>query len=523
MEHPRKPDYFQKDRKEIYHFVRKLRTSIANKKRLLLVIAEVKAGKREISEALKVEFPGKKGYYFTSLNRKDVQLQKAELEKYEIETYVISAMNDDGITALINEIKEKILAGAEILFFWDECDYGSGSTQKLSTLFNTFLDTPEVIHILVSATAHETLFSKLADRSDFEKHVFEPPPEYKGAKYFLDSGLVFAPKPFIEKQAPKSSILTFTAHAYEVMRDSFKDKRNIGCVRISGKGATTSAILGQVPELKRMLNAHFGGEFQGRPFKIKVIDSANGMNWEDSITRRGYTCEPLEANWLFIINQTCTRGTDLKGWHPNLAFWHDVRHCSKCNLNTLLQAILRPSHYSSCYKKETMFNGKKVVMNVPQPIRLYVDRAAVLAATGDFSQFKEQKGKAPTRMAKTRNTAEYEHHESEDYASLKVYFDAISQPFPLLSSFPKEGEFYKPQKVLGIREEDRARTVWDYEHAARLRIQENRRHHYFVVPSYRDLSDASTIVWHITRKLSKQEVTKAFETTGKSMYQTGDI
>lgn len=516
-EHPHNREWFISKRKEIHTFVSKIDESIENGKRIILAEAEVKAGKKEIVECIKTENPDIKGYYITSLNRKDVKNQKDELALYGIETFVVN--NDSVISKIITDVTEHIKKGKKVYFFFDECDYGSGKNQKIAGVFTVFMNTPEVIHILISATAQETLFASIADRSDFETLKFIPPTTYKGAKYFLENDLVYTPKPFILKQP--SSELTITPHAYDVMRESFTETRNIGGIRITGKGYTTETILTCVRQLEKMVNRHFDGGYHGRPFKIKVIDSNNEFNWEDSITRRGYTCQPLEANWLFIFNQTCTRGTDLKDWHPNLAFWHDARPCNSCNLNTLLQAILRPSHYSACYTKNMVVNGKPQIINIHQPIRLYVDKAAVKAATGDFTDYKKAKGKAPTRTIKTRNNAEYETHEDDNYESLKKYFSEINQPFPPLSTFPKNGEFYKSSKSLGINEEDRNREIWDYDNAKRLKFQENRRHHYYIIPAYRNLTEFRSLVWIITRKLSKQdaEKLKTFKATSKSMYE----
>jgi hypothetical protein len=509
--HPHNKVWFYRERKEIYNFVKNLKVSIAAKKRLLLLVAPVKAGKREITECIKNELPDYTGYYLTSLNRKDVKNQQEELEKYNIQTCVIS--RDDIVAKLIININKEISKGKKIILFWDECDYGSGKNQKLNGIFQIFVDNENVVHCLISATAHETMFSSLAERKDFAILEYVPPEAYKGAKYFLENNLVFKAKPFIERESDISPMLRFTDHAFDVMRESITSLRNIGGVRITAKGITTESILQQIERLEESLNTHFGNSLSGRPIKIKVIDANHELNWEDKIIRRGYTCQPIDTTWLFIFNQTCTRGTDLKGWHPNLGFWHDARSCKTCNLNTLLQAILRPSHYANSY-----IDG--VSTPTPQPIRLYADLAAVKAATGDFTDYKKEKGKAPTRMTKTRNFAEYETHEENTYDALKRHFDEIEQQLPPLSSFPKQGEFYKPLKALGINEADRAREVWDYENAKRLKFQENRLNKYYIIPSYTTEGDSSSLVWIITRKLTKQQADKKnpFQATSKSMY-----
>jgi hypothetical protein len=520
MEDPLPKGWFRQHRKEIYKFAEDVKKTEQSGKRIMLVVAPVKAGKKEITECVKLEYPDYKAYYLTSLSRKDVKQQQNTLSKYGIETHV---PRDNNIDEINEEILKHIEEGKRVLIFWDECDYGSGTTQKLSRIFKEFVDTPEIVHLLISATPEETLFSSLADRSDFKQLHFTPPKEYNGAKYFLENNLVDIPKPFLEKLSKTTADISFTVHALEVMRKSYTPTRNIGCVRVTGKTITTVMILAKLAELERVLNQHFNGNYHGRPFKIEVFDANNEMKWEHRITCRGYTCAPLQYNYLFIINQTCTRGTDLKGWHANLAFWHDARSCKSSNLNTLLQAILRPSHYSSCYMTKVIENDKEVEKPTSQPIRLYVDKAAVKAATGDYTDYKKENGKAPTRTTKSRNNAEYESHESANYEDLKVYFDAIKptpQPFPLKDSFPMQGNYYMPGKTLGINEDDRNRQIWEYEHAKRLKFQENRSSHYYIIPSYRDVRDTTTLVWVITRKLTKQASAKKgiFKATEKSMY-----
>jgi hypothetical protein len=84
--------------------------------------------------------------------------------------------------------------------------------------------------------------------------------------------------------------------------------------------------------------------------------------------------------------QTCTRGTDLKGWHAALAFWHDERVSDNVSLNTMIQAVLRPCHYSTDYG------------GTPQRVRLYVDRRVVqMAADDNMETYLAAGGKVPAR------------------------------------------------------------------------------------------------------------------------------
>jgi len=517
MPHPRTEAWFETNRPEIYDYcINYFIPAIINGKRFILTVADVKAGKREIVECCMVilnrMFPNKyKAYYLTSLNRKDVQAQKHELEKYGIDTYVV---NSDSIVAEIKkDIDNAVASGKKVIKFLDECDYGTGTNQKMGPLFHYFIENSSVIENLISATAEETLFSSIASRPDFILLKFTPPKEYCGAKYFLANQLIYEPKPFFQKDDYNQ--LTFTAHAVEVMRESYIGERNIGGVRVTGRGITTDLVLAQQARLEDELNRLHPES--SRPFKIKVIDGHRPFEWENEETCIGYV--KGNKRYMFVFNQTCTRGTDLKGWHPALAFWHDSRHCSKCNLNTLLQAILRPSHYSSCYKDAS---GNPT----PQKIRMYVSRAAVMAATGDYSLYTEEKGKAPTRTVRTRDSANYEIHGVDEsiteYSSLKVYFDAIQQEFPPLSSFTKERNFYCTPVAIGMTAEERQIKVWDFDRVKnQLKAQFNRRQMFVTIPCYMNTGDDSTLRWIIVRKLSKQEEKKkgSFKASAKSMYE----
>ena len=44
---------------------------------------------------------------------------------------------------------------------------------------------------------------------------------------------------------------------------------------------------------------------------------------------------------------------------------------------------------------------------------------------------------------------------------------------------------------------------------------------YYIIPAYRDLTDSRSLIWIITRKLSKQDADKLkpFKATSKSMYE----
>lgn len=383
MAHPHNIEWFGVNRNSIYTFVTEsVRGAIGRGKRNILVKAPVKSGKREHVECIAVTFRDAAVFYATSLDRKDVKDQKDELTKYGISTFLAK----EAQTAIL-AINRDLAVGRMVIVCFDECDYGSGSEQKMAAMYHAFVDDERVVKLYYSASAHETEASKLRHREDYDGLTYVPPAEYCGAEYFLDEGLV-APEvnSFFEKDEDEN--IAISEHAKLVVRESITHDRHIGVVRV-GRGFPTKDFK------KKAIKADIQSQLQsamgdGREWCIVPVDEKSSHNWEDRVTRIGYT-EDREVNYLFIIVQTCTRGTDLKGWHHRLAFWHDSRSKRKSNLNTLIQAFLRPCHYSSCYG------------GVPQRIRLYVDYVVVeMAAYDDLNAYLTAGGKPPTRTARMR-------------------------------------------------------------------------------------------------------------------------
>ncbi len=361
-----------------------LQEHVAAGKRNILVKAPVKSGKRELVEYIAVRNPEARVKYVTSLDRRDVQEQKKELQKYSIETHLTKG--EDAVSAAISDIDCVIKSQRVPMTCFDECDYGSGNNQKLARLYAHFLNNDKVVKLYFSATEHETAASNLNTREDFVAIEYVPPPEYCGAGYFLREGLVFKPAPFFENDG---GTINVSPHGRKVVQESFIDGRHIGVVRVPRKIPTSLFKDGHVrAALEQNLTAMLP---DGKSWKIVPIDEKSPHDWENPELTRGYVSSP-DKNYLFLIKMTCTRGTDLKGWHHKLAFWHDQREKEKVNLNTLIQALMRPAHYSTSYG------------GIPQRIRMYVEKAVVeMAHHDDMAKYLLAGGKAPTRTVASRD------------------------------------------------------------------------------------------------------------------------
>lgn len=383
MQHPYTLAHFETKSKEVVDFIRTLRAEIDAGKRHILVKAPVKSGKRIMVEVIAILF-GVPVRYITSLNRKDVKSQQTELESYGVKTHIME--KKEKIDPAIGDIRDYATRNGRVICCFDECDYGSGDKQVLAPLFQEFLDDNRVVKVYFSATAHETAYSELGNRpeGDYTVLVYTPPKTYRGAEWFLEQGLVFDALPFFEKDG---GYLSVSPHGIRAICDSVTPERHIGIVRVAERGLLMSDFKNDV-QRKALEEQLAAATPNGKGWEIVPIDEKVPFDWENPRIRASYVNHPEMGNVLFIVKQTCGRGTDLKGWHPRLAFWHDARGAPKTNLNTTIQAFLRPSHYSSTpgYNPEG------------ECIRLYVDRRVVrVAVDDDIDAYLKAGGKAPAR------------------------------------------------------------------------------------------------------------------------------
>jgi adenosyl cobinamide kinase/adenosyl cobinamide phosphate guanylyltransferase len=371
-EHPKSIDWFLKFRQETTAFTKTIVDAKNEGKTHILVNAPVKSGKKEIVEILK-QLTNGTVIYITSFNRKDVINQKKELNKYGINVHITD--RDHHCQLAISDIKSH--SGIVYLCI-DECDYGSGNLQKLSTVFSEIMHLYNVIKVYFSATSHELESSSLSEKDSYQYLKYIPSSEYNGAKYFLENDLVIDVEPFF--YLTSKDTVELSDHSEKVINESITPDKHIGVVRVANSKIFMSYF--KDPKIKNEIQNKLKSFMpKSRDWEIVPIDSDTPHEWENRNTCNRYTyCNKL--NYLFIIKQTCTRGTDLKGWHHRIAFWHDSRtHKSRSTPNTLIQAFLRPSHYG-----------------LPQKIRLYVDKMVIqLAADNDMQHWISEHGKAPTR------------------------------------------------------------------------------------------------------------------------------
>jgi len=388
----------------------------------ILIYAPVKSGKKVQVECLSVLLNSYRVIYITSLDRKDVKRQKEELDKYGIMTCVVKYDYD----AAIAQIKQYNDSNIKVLIVFDECDYGAGTNQLMSKFFNRVVDDKKIVKLYYSATPEETQYSKLSTRPDFQFVPFPIPATYCGARFFLDNDLWEEPAQFLEEA--EEGIIIVTGHGQHVCIEKYTAKRNIGVVRVTGSRMNARILKANVQRIEQQLNSLMPPD--SREIRVRVISQTDPFDWEDEPTQVGY-CQS-RFSWLFFIYQTCTRGTDLNGWHNRLAFWHDARSRTKSNLNTLVQAMLRPSHYSTSYLDE---DGNPQ----GQMIAMYVDlKVLERAAGGSIDAYLKSGGKPPirTKIGEPINDAN-----PDDFAMEVEEFDMLAN---VRAKYPRLGRGVEP-------------------------------------------------------------------------------
>lgn len=340
-EHPWTIQEFSTDRNEQFICANQIVTALDYNTNVL-VGAPVKSGKRQIAELVALMYNEKgsnnKHYFITALNRKDVKTQKEELSKYKLDVTTLAKKKD------AREFIKKLGTVSDpnnIIVHFDESDYGTGLDNVFAPVFD-FCKEKRIKLICYSATNEEAEKSGFADVAKVIR--FTPNAAYKGAKWFLDNDLVKEPESFFDG----SSI---TQHGKEVIDWwlTHTDKP-IAILRLTGG------------EREKGLYSSFKKE--GEMFLIKdkifckFIDGVSEFDWakDHESLLKAYKAQNLRT--LLVINQTCTRSTEL-GFHKHLAFLHDHRP-NESHYSTLAQAYLRVAHYDSVGHKIVVYGEKEV-------------------------------------------------------------------------------------------------------------------------------------------------------------------
>lgn len=341
-EHPWTIQEFDADRNEQFNCASEIVTALDYNTNVL-VKAPVKSGKRQIAEIVALIYgqkdPLNKHYFITALNRLDTKSQIEELSKYNLDVVVLGVQKDS------RNLIQKLTAAQNpnnIVVHFDESDYGTGIKNLFAKVFE-ICKKRRIKLVCYSATNEEAENSGFADVAK----VIEMTPNalYKGAKWFLDNDLVKEPEAFYDGE-------NITQHGKEIIDWWLaQTDKPIAILRLTGgekdKGLYNSFRRSSKKSLLTKNN-----------IECVFVDGFNGFDWMDEYKNLLESFEENGTRTLLVINQTCTRSTEL-GFHKHLAFLHDYRP-NESNYSTLAQAYLRVAHYHPQGHKIVVYGEKEV-------------------------------------------------------------------------------------------------------------------------------------------------------------------
>jgi len=357
--------------------------------RRILTRAPVKSGKREMAEYIamrdSVSAPMRAHAFVSAWHRKADEEQREELDGQNMKVFSIT--NEIAVAHCLAWVQAQLCDGLQVVIHLDECDHGSGSTQKLSKLWREIRDNKRINCILYSATPEEVLYSGEVDtESDINEmmgeileghHVcYTPPSGYCGPAKFLAEELVHVALPFFEKTA---SGYTLSEQGKAIVRDLksailVDPKRNILVLRLSysdgGNKKENKAIhqfiraCGSFPELSGfdiVADAAEGVDIRNPSVIRQTVEWSNPTFWRRNM--------PVEVPTIVVIDQKSSRSTE---WvcHDRIFATHDFRNVAR--FSTISQAVERVNHYKQKY------GGF-------QPIHVYCHKKSMLLSAGKIN------------------------------------------------------------------------------------------------------------------------------------------
>ena len=353
------------------------------------VKAEVKSGKKEVIIATHLMMsPRYQGIVITSHNAKDCEEQEFELQQYGLKTIfgMNKKKNQELILALedfynkFSDLSEegdifRALCPDGLIVYRDEVDLGSGDKQNFANYFwkklielNNKYDYPVPVKLIgLSATGLEY------ENSDRRPTIvtFKPHGNYRGAKWFLDKGLVTEAVPFT---SGKGLNVVPSHQAKEACDYWMQTNLPFAVVRYNNYWNLFGGKIGLKKFEQTMMRLY--------PRIAKVIfvgTHGDSFDWSAKETEiksnSWYAYKKLvdpDRKILIVIDKTCKRSTEV-AFHKHIAFWHDYR-TENPTWATMAQAMLRVVHYDA----------------VGHHVRVYARKDVFDAvSTNNFSAFKK--------------------------------------------------------------------------------------------------------------------------------------
>ena len=369
---------FEQERSHLTRFIRDEIVPLLEdpEYRRIVVLAPVKCGKREMVEYIamrdQVDQPTRVHAFLSAFHRTADEDQRDELRSQNLQVFSIRVESD--VERCLAWIRKQRFHRKSIVLHWDECDYGTGSKQMMSKVWQTVRDIPRATNILYSATPEEVLCSSELEHEEHEDDIissgvfvkYTPPEGYCGAERFLDARLVHEAIPFFYKDA---DIYSLSPQGKEIVAElcaaiARDPRRNIVVLRLSsaddGNRKENKDIyrflsnLAAFPELADFLIVVDKSGDMG--IKNSQISLEKVMWSSSNYWRRQASGVPI----LIVIDQTSSRSTE---WacHDRVFATHDYR--KTVQYNTVSQAQERVNHYAG--------EGPRFKYKTFQPIRVY--------------------------------------------------------------------------------------------------------------------------------------------------------
>ena len=369
--------YFYGNRKEQYKCARSILDRIVcaekeNRIARIVVIAEEKSGKREISQILallvkhfintkKVSKKYPKQYLTNiysnllqvcGLVRKSCEPQYIEFRKRGIYAETISKKTDaDNYIEHFNSLKQE-KTGIIVL---DELDYASAINGKMEP----FIDIEKSHVVAMSSTAWDATKAQWV-YSDEDIIRFQPSNKYCGGEWFVSEGLVEEAKAFINKEGKH------TEQALSMIKTCINEKNERNCIviRLPAQGKSYDAY--------RNYKEKKGNGDTFIMHDTTIHESFLDGNTEDGIKniieKKNKEAKVIGYSFIHLIYITgkLTRSTELPlNVKRYLWAWHDFRILKdRSCMQAVSQAVGRIKHY----KTEDFPDGHR--------IRLYCDPIA---------------------------------------------------------------------------------------------------------------------------------------------------
>ena len=333
-------DWFKKNRKEQYEYINNI-VSKTDFTKHLIINAPVKSGKRIMVEISSLLERGKH-IFLTALHRKADESQREELRQYNIIVHSIN--NQKKLHECIKDIKKEVKKNERIIIHFDECDFGVGKFQLLSSVYKVCLEYPNIQIRKFSATP-EVAQQDFKNIESFKNNcimlqpTFQPHSSYFGIKKYLEEGRFQEAEDFITVNNGNPELSEQAKNLLQELKDS-DDKKNIGIVRLAG-----TIIINEKRQQKYdVLKDIFAKEIKEKySIRCKFVSTKDDkIDWDDE---EFWGDHNPERRYLYIICQVAGRSTEWK-CHPYLK-WYHCKRTDSTPVSTQIQDQERVNHYKT--------------------------------------------------------------------------------------------------------------------------------------------------------------------------------